>query len=531
MSIEDVLRDLARTLADVPEGTGEELREEFIRACRRVDDDPREQQRIDDIADLLEAEETLYAEARATADRGDIDTAVPLLRQCAEAGIGEAAWLLARLLEDIGNTSEAMIWYQRAHDDGDTRADQKLAALYAWPHLLASIAGSPQEDHAATATRTRHVGISHEHNSALISAAADLADPAPGFSTLLELLAGLVQRAPDPDNAPAESLLTASVLLPVFSDPGSDHLASAADMWRAVGQARNYLAHDTTCLACLAHDSFRVKARLVKKLAKIEALQAVYARGLVHRDLKSANVRLAVGEPRVIDFYFGISRAPGWRLYCKDYDRPCPANLGRYLAARWDTRLPVREPIAADVMLPPSEVPECRPDTTLIEALERLVQSGAQALPVCEMSRVAGIVTLADLARHINDHLGVPSATETVKVLMRPATIVPADTPLSAIAQALADDGIIVVSGSGERPVGYVTAESVLTQTPLASDHPVGQDRPPLLIPGTGAILLNRSRLPTARITLDGSAGAPGHSKVARSSTGVRRRSEEGDDG
>ena len=146
-------------------------------------------------------------------------------------------------------------------------------------------------------------------------------------------------------------------------------------------------------------------------------------------------------------------------------------------------------------MLPSSEVPACRPDTTVAQALELLVQSGTQALPVCEMTRVTGIVTLADLARHISDHQGVPSATETVRALMRPATIVPAGTPLSAIAKAIADDGIIVVSGSGDQPDGYLTAESLLTQAPPGtSTHPVAPDQPPLLIPGTGAVLLNRGR-------------------------------------
>ncbi len=78
---------------------------------------------------------------------------------------------------------------------------------------------------------------------------------------------------------------------------------------------------------------------------------------------------------------------------------------------------------------------------------------------------------------------------------MRPATIVPAGTPLPAIAQAIADDGIIVVSGPGDRPAGYLTAESVLTQAPPGtSARPTAQDHPPLLIPGTGAVLLNRCR-------------------------------------
>ena len=132
MSIDDLFRDLARTLARVPDKTAEELRElheDFIRACRWVDGNPAEQQRIDDIADLLDAEETLYAQAVAANERGDTGTAVPLLRQCAEADIGEAAWLLAQLLEDTGNTPEAMTWYQRARDEGDPRADEKLAAL------------------------------------------------------------------------------------------------------------------------------------------------------------------------------------------------------------------------------------------------------------------------------------------------------------------------------------------------------------------------------------------------------------------
>ena len=39
-------------------------------------------------------------------------------------------------------------------------------------------------------------------------------------------------------------------------------------------------------------------------------------------------------------------------------------------------------------------------------------------------------------------------------------------SPLAAIAKAIADDGIIVVSGSGDQPDGYLTAESLLTQAP-----------------------------------------------------------------
>lgn len=130
MSIYKLLRGLTNSLKDEMPATGEAARS-FTEACRRADHDPREQQRISDIADLLDAEEALYADAIAAIKRGDQHTALPLLRQCAEAGTGEAHWLLGQLFEDLGHTGEAITWYQRAADDGDGRATDKLAELRA----------------------------------------------------------------------------------------------------------------------------------------------------------------------------------------------------------------------------------------------------------------------------------------------------------------------------------------------------------------------------------------------------------------
>jgi hypothetical protein len=109
VNIEDLLREWFRPSPNGPDGSEEGLREEFIRACRQVDESPAEQQRIDDMADLLDAQEMLYAQARAAHDRGDTDTAVVLLRQCAEADTGEATWLLAQLLEQNGAIPEATV--------------------------------------------------------------------------------------------------------------------------------------------------------------------------------------------------------------------------------------------------------------------------------------------------------------------------------------------------------------------------------------------------------------------------------------
>jgi len=487
--IHKLLHGLAESLKDEMPASGEAILA-FTEACRQADNDPRERQRIGDIADLLEAEETLYAQARAAADRGDTNTAVPLLRQCAEAGTGEAAWLLAQLLEDTGDIPGAMAWYQRARDDGDPRAAEKLAALRLRPCPLADLAGSPREHRTAAPDRTTPaILVSHTYdlwtNRALLSAAAGPADQAADVSgSYPELLDWLVLKAPHHGTAPGGKQLNASVLPVVFSCPDCDHLASVADVWRAVGEARNYLVHDTSW----------VKARLAMKLTKM--LRAREPALAAEWTLPGLLVLWAgPGGP-------GKSQAAAewalrWRLDYEDYDRPCPANLGRHLAAagRWHPRWPGREPTVADVMLPPSEVPECKPDTTVAQALELLVQSGTQALPVCQMTRVTGIVTLADLARHISDHQGVPPVTETVRALMRPATIVPPGTPLPAIAKAIADDGIIAVAGSGDQPDGYLTAESLLTQAPPGtSARPAVPDRPPLLIPGSGAVLLNRGR-------------------------------------
>jgi CBS domain-containing protein len=478
LSIEDLQSALARILTDPPGTADEKLREEFLQACRLVDHDPREQRRLDDIADLLDADETLYAQALDAVSRGDKHAAEPLLRQCAEAGAGEAAWLLAQLLEDIGNASEAMIWYQRALDDGDVRAAEKLAAFGAQPCQYASIVDKPQKGLAAPADRCTfpilvvgrdglggvgHLSIPGRRLDHALISAAELAEPTSGIDGLW-----------------------------VITDPGSDHHASLDDMWHAVGEDRAYAVQCKTLLTSRSRAQKWVSSRALD----LEALARTPAGWLVvladscytadkSRALDWHSFDYAAGKPREV-YWFA----------CGDYDRLYPANLGRVVGAgQWNARRPVREPIVADVMLPPSEVPVCLPDTTLMEALEWVVQSGAQALPVCELSRVVGVVTLADLARHISDHLGVPSAAETVKALMRPATIVPADTPLSAIAQAIADDGIIVISGSDDRPVGYLTAESVLTQTPAGtSTRPATPDHPPLLIPGTGAVLLNRDR-------------------------------------
>ena len=111
--------------------------QDFAEACRRVDTDPREKQRIRGITDLVDAEVALYDQAVAALGCGDHDTAVALLRRAAEQRIGDAAWLLAVELDEHGETAEAITWYRRAARDGDSRAEAALVEAAAPPDRVA----------------------------------------------------------------------------------------------------------------------------------------------------------------------------------------------------------------------------------------------------------------------------------------------------------------------------------------------------------------------------------------------------------
>jgi hypothetical protein len=111
---------------DVTAATRDQASEEFAAACRRVDQDPRERQRIVDIANLIDTEDAIYAQALSALGRGEQNTALPLLQQAAEAGLGEAAWLLAGRLEEQGQMQESLTWYRRAAVGGDPRAARRI---------------------------------------------------------------------------------------------------------------------------------------------------------------------------------------------------------------------------------------------------------------------------------------------------------------------------------------------------------------------------------------------------------------------
>ena len=162
-----------------------------------------------------------------------------------------------------------------------------------------------------------------------------------------------------------------------------------------------------------------------------------------------------------------------------------PLKLTRPLGrcGRW----PTREPVVTEVMLPPSEAPACSPDATVAEALELLVQLGNPGSAGLRDDRGS---RHRDTNRPRQAYLWPPG--RAVRAGDSQGADAPGHhrapgTPLPTIAKAIAEDGIIVVSGSSSQPEGYLTSELLLTQAPPGtSARPVGPGRPLLLIPGAG---------------------------------------------
>jgi TPR repeat protein len=152
VSIEEILAGLARHIDGETTPCHDQAIRDFTAIYRRHDEDPRQRQRIREIAALIDAEDALYAQAVAALDRGDGDLAAVLLRQPAEAGIGEAAWLLGSVLEEKGDIAAAVGWYERAAEDGDSRALRKLGEI----RCPGNGPGSQQAGHVRTAN-SRHL--------------------------------------------------------------------------------------------------------------------------------------------------------------------------------------------------------------------------------------------------------------------------------------------------------------------------------------------------------------------------------------
>ena len=209
MSAGDLFRELTEH-GDVTPASREQASEEFAAACRRVDQDPRERQRIADIAHLIDTEDAIYTQALAALGHGEQDAALPLLQQAAEAGIGEAAWLLAGQLEKQGQAQESLTWYRRAAADGDMRAARRIPGP---PPGLASIDGgqpaSTVPGNAGHPVRPRARGLlGAEWMTGIVLPAAAAAAAVAAVVTAVALAAVFPQRGTSPGGASSRTSIS-----------------------------------------------------------------------------------------------------------------------------------------------------------------------------------------------------------------------------------------------------------------------------------------------------------------------------------
>jgi CBS domain-containing protein len=134
-------------------------------------------------------------------------------------------------------------------------------------------------------------------------------------------------------------------------------------------------------------------------------------------------------------------------------------------------RRAARELPAGDVMTPLGALTTLAPGTTVHQAIGEMLQADADALLVCDGEQVAGVVTLADLARCIHNSRGALSI-ERVGTLMRPPAAVGMAAPLPTVRALMAEEGtgLVAVTGPGGLTVGCVTAQSLLAREPGGRD-------------------------------------------------------------
>jgi CBS domain-containing protein len=151
---------------------------------------------------------------------------------------------------------------------------------------------------------------------------------------------------------------------------------------------------------------------------------------------------------------------------------------------------PRRPPVAADLMLPLSDLPACSPDTTVQDALLLMARACATALPVYTGGRADGVITIGGLTESLQRNPW-HSPIRQVAELVRPLAAIAADLPLCHVREKAAEDsnGLLVVHENGELPVGYLVPRTVLSGPPGSGPRPA---RPRSLV----SLLRTLPRLP-----------------------------------
>ncbi|EIV96331.1 CBS domain-containing protein [Frankia sp. QA3] len=425
------VESLLRTLTDPEEPTDGDSGRTFFEIMQGADEDPRERRRIQHLADLLDVEDAIYAQALEHLAAGDDHAAEPLLRIAADAGVGEAEDHLARILADRAADAVAPATGtgtgtpQAAGTSGQSPDPERSAQI--------STAGS-SDDLLLPANHLRPEG----------EGAPELL-PASRWTSWIE--AELAGRLVDPTAVEHHS--------DVRNDLGLRFRYSTVTIL-AVDLRGFSLFRKHTLEAC----DFR--PRVVRH----------------PRALRTEEMRV-LGEVCTFNPRF-VLVPPAHDLQPIDQQIRPVGRISRPAART-----------VADVMRNDVPVPVISARTTVHETLERMFAAEAQVAAVEAGSELVGVIRLSDLAQRLAAAQGSPSI-ERITGLIHPADFVPPDAPLEAVRRTLARDpgGIVVVRDRDGRRLGYITAELLLT----SPDEDDGPAAPPVDQPGTVTPVLLPSR-------------------------------------
>ncbi|MCM3922126.1 CBS domain-containing protein [Frankia sp. AiPs1] len=396
------VESLLRTLADPGEPTGGDSGRTFVEIMQDADEDPWERRRIQRLADLLDVEDALYAQALEHLAAGDDHAAEPLLRLAAEAAGGEAEDHLARVLAD------------RAADAAPAEAGD----------------GTPQP--GDTGGRS----------------------PAPGRSEQTSAARGpddlfLPSGHPRPEGEGTPELLPASRWTSWVKAELAGRLVNPVGVEHHPGVCDDLglrFRYSTVTILTVDLQEF--------SLPRAQAPRSCSFRP--HTDRPSAHVvwaeEMAALGACTFDSRF-VLVPPARDL------QPIDQQIRRIDRV---SRPAARTVI--DVMRNDVPVPVISAGTTVHAALERMFAAEAHVAAVEAGSELVGVIRLSTLAQRLAATQGSPSI-ERITGLIHPADFVPPDAPLDAARRTLARDpgGIVVVRGRDGRRLGYVTAELLLT--------------------------------------------------------------------
>lgn len=239
-------------------------------------------------------------------------------------------------------------------------------------------------------------------------------------------------------------------------------IAQALGAHSAVGLAAGYLAWANGVLAIFnllpayPLDGGKVLHSLIWR-ATGDRRRATRIAAAIGQGIALVMVALGIYMAFTVSFFSGLwFTLIGWFLYQAGRSEAYTSELGAALRGLTASAVATAPP------------PPFSPDVTARNATEALLRSGQRAAPVIADGRLAGIVTLTDLARA---HASSPDAP--VSALMTPVEKLKSISPSSDSMQALAS---LAQSGYHQLPiidetgalVGFITREGLLQRLALA---------------------------------------------------------------